>query len=611
LQCIYRLVSLRAMPLQKIALTREQAYAMQEDLLAAFQDEAFQRRLVARWKAAGDDMVQQAKARQEVCLEVQGPIIAKYGFEASRKGVAMSVLAFQAPELGDEEIGERNRRLGYLADPSKRVESVTVVTRRSGRDYQGGVRAKAGAKKKAAASKADAVLPSEAGPDAKAPGAPPPEAQPCSGTLTVDISVGASCYEGLEVPPSCTVGQWKQLMAAGFLGKPVMYAERFSCYVEGTRKEKAGRGLDDAAPLPKPPDRMSVHGPSSILNMLELGLKQKLAPPDRRPRLGSYRMGKEIGAGIMGVCVYRAEHVKDGSEAALKWPAKPEEVRALRDIDRRAPIGCLGIPHLLASGTYRESPYIVTELLGERLSTAFPKPWLHPLEARWMAFRVIGRMLLHRLNNLHKCGYVHCDVSPENVLLGPGGPQDENGVEDDREALCLVDFGLAKPYPGSEPMDAGKGSAEWSSIRSADGGVRRPEDDLEALAWVLLYGLFGSLPWVPVLSAAYAEWSVDEHREAVLRQVKRMKVQLLDYVGTGCIAQQSGWDLGGLDWQRFAETPRDLYQFFRVCQTEVKPPQRPDYAALAALLGYDGSLTPMGAEQQDRRDWRKYVAPLI
>lgn len=586
--------------MQRVTLSREDAYAMQEDLLAGFEDEAFQRKLRSRWKAAGDDMILQAKARQEVCLEVQGPIIAKYGFEASRKGVAMSVLAFQVPELEhDEEIVERNRRLGYLADPSKRVEGVKVVTRRSGGHYQGAVRgAKAKVGAKPAAAKADLPPTNDGGPDAKAPGAPAP------GARTVDIGVGANCYEGLEVPAGCTVGQWKQMVAEGFLGSPVMYADRLSCYVEGTRKEKKGSALDNAAPLPEPPDRMSVQGSLSIVKMLELGLQKKVAPPDKRPRVGNYRMGKEIGSGIMGVCVYRAEHVKDGSEAALKWPVKPEEVKALRDIDRRATIGCLGIPHLLASGAYREKPYIVTELLGERLSTVFPKPWIHPMEARWQAMRVIGRMLVRRLDNLHRCGYVHCDVSPENVLLGPGGP------EDDREALCLVDFGLAKSYPSTVRMDAGKGSAEWSSVRSAEGGVRRPEDDLEALGWILLHGLFGSLPWIPLLSAAYADWSVDEARESVLRQVQRMKSQLLDYMGTGCVTQTAGWELTGLDWQKFVETPRELYQFFRVCQAEVKPPQRPDYAMLSALLGFDGNLTPMGAEQQDRRDWVKYVAPL-
>uniref|UniRef100_A0A7S2GC31 Uncharacterized protein n=1 Tax=Alexandrium andersonii TaxID=327968 RepID=A0A7S2GC31_9DINO len=125
-----------------------------------------------------------------------------------------------------------------------------------------------------------------------------------------------------------------------------------------------------------------------------------------------------------------------------------------------------------------------------------------------------------------------------------------------------------------------------------------------------MYGLFGTLPWVPVLIEAYADWGSEAKRNAVLRQVQRMKVQLLDYIGTGCVSQQNGWDLVGLEWQKFIDTPRDLYQFFRVCQEEVKPPQRPDYRLLQALLGYDGSLTPMGAENQDRRDWNRYVAPL-
>uniref|UniRef100_A0A7S4VJ77 Casein kinase I n=1 Tax=Alexandrium monilatum TaxID=311494 RepID=A0A7S4VJ77_9DINO len=590
------------MPLQTVPLTRDQAFAMQEELIAGFSEEAFRRKLGARWKAAGNDMVLQARARQEVCLEVQGPIITKFGFEASRKGAAMSVLALQAPELEqDAEITARNLLLGRLADPSKRV------TRGSGRDYQGAAQgggASGGGSgawgSRATTTGAGVALPAEeCSPTGKAPCAP------AAGTVAVDIAVEASRYEGLEVPRGCTVGQWKQLLATGLLGGAVAYAERLRCHVEGAE----GRGLDDAAPLPEPPDIVGVQGPPPVLRMLKLGLQRKGQPPDGRPRLGSYRLGRKLGSGIRGVCVYLAEHVTDGSEAALKWPAGRDEVRALRELERRAPV--LGAPRLLALGTHRGRPFVVTELLGERLSCAFPRPRLHPLEARWRAVRVIGRLLVRRLESLHGCRYVHCDVSPENILLGSGGPPEGSSAEDPRGALCLVDFGLARPYPGGEALEGGQGSAEWSSVRSAEGGVRRPEDDLEALGWVLLHGLFGTLPWIPVLSDAYAEWSADDVREGVLGQVRRMKSQLLDYMGTGSATRAATWELKGLDWQKFAETPRELYQFFRVCQAESKYPQRPDYAALSALLGSSGELTSAGAEQQDRQDWRQFVTPLL
>merc|ERR1719282_1653445 len=113
--------------------------------------------------------------------------------------------------------------------------------------------------------------------------------------------------------------------------------------------------------------------------------------------------------------------------------------------------------------------------------------------------------MLRRFEALHKCGYVHCDVSLGNILLGcHNGPQEYSPH--------IVDFGLARPYPGGGPMSGDLGSAEWSSIRSAEGGERRPEDDLEALGWVLANGMFETLPWFLHLSQCYQQWDWDMAR---------------------------------------------------------------------------------------------------
>ena len=54
-------------------------------------DEGFQRKLEAAWNAAGDKRAQQQKAKREVCLPLQMPIVAKYGFEPTEKGVFASL----------------------------------------------------------------------------------------------------------------------------------------------------------------------------------------------------------------------------------------------------------------------------------------------------------------------------------------------------------------------------------------------------------------------------------------------------------------------------------------------------------------------------------------
>mmetsp|Transcript_178807 Transcript_178807/g.435024 ORF Transcript_178807/g.435024 Transcript_178807/m.435024 type:complete len:536 (+) Transcript_178807:3-1610(+) len=60
---------------------------MQDELIDGFARGEFQEELHRRWAEAGEDIVAQAKVRQEVCMSIQAPILPKYGFEATPKGL--------------------------------------------------------------------------------------------------------------------------------------------------------------------------------------------------------------------------------------------------------------------------------------------------------------------------------------------------------------------------------------------------------------------------------------------------------------------------------------------------------------------------------------------
>eukprot|EP00404_Azadinium_spinosum_P012606 CAMPEP_0180525648 /NCGR_PEP_ID=MMETSP1036_2-20121128/59275_1 /TAXON_ID=632150 /ORGANISM="Azadinium spinosum, Strain 3D9" /LENGTH=395 /DNA_ID=CAMNT_0022538951 /DNA_START=36 /DNA_END=1221 /DNA_ORIENTATION=+ len=70
-------------------LTEKQAIQLQEELLEGFTKPEFLMKLYRTWHAT-EDMMEKYKARQELCLTVQVPVIAKYGFEGSKRGVAQS-----------------------------------------------------------------------------------------------------------------------------------------------------------------------------------------------------------------------------------------------------------------------------------------------------------------------------------------------------------------------------------------------------------------------------------------------------------------------------------------------------------------------------------------
>eukprot|EP00747_Dinoflagellata_sp_TGD_P114515 gnl/TRDRNA2_/TRDRNA2_171942_c0_seq1.p1 gnl/TRDRNA2_/TRDRNA2_171942_c0~~gnl/TRDRNA2_/TRDRNA2_171942_c0_seq1.p1 ORF type:complete len:220 (-),score=32.52 gnl/TRDRNA2_/TRDRNA2_171942_c0_seq1:3-662(-) len=219
--------------------------------------------------------------------------------------------------------------------------------------------------------------------------------------------------------------------------------------------------------------------------------------------------------------------------------------------------------------------------------------------------------MVRRLESLHLLGYVHCDISPENILMGPahgvGGAAGTSGrgvlprSTNLPVAPYLIDFGWARKFPGGGCLRGDHGSVEWSSIRTAEGGPRRPEDDLEALGWMLLSGLFKELPWFDFLQTAYADGWQGESRDRAVTRAKEKKLQLLE----------KGWESLGYRWRSFEFIPDALLKFIRATRVPVSPPRLPDYKHLLAQLGGKNGLSQAEAEAEDLRQYEECILPLL
>ena len=100
---------------------------------------------------------------------------------------------------------------------------------------------------------------------------------------------------------------------------------------------------------------------------------------------------------------------------------------------------------------------------------------------------------------MHATGYLHRDINTRNIMVG----------EEDSSKLYLIDFGLAKGFLQQDSKHVQRtsgqkfvGTVKFSSVASHEGyGTaaakldQARKDDLEALAFVLVYLLKGSLPW--------------------------------------------------------------------------------------------------------------------
>jgi len=276
------------------------------------------------------------------------------------------------------------------------------------------------------------------------------------------------------------------------------------------------------------------------------------------------------------------------------------ELGVLRAVSRKA-MTHPGLPQLFAEGVFDGRRFVVTELLGSPLSKLFCKLEGHKLERKWPALRVVGRLLLRRLRAVHECGYLHCDVSPENVLMGPAR---QAGAGRSQDTLYLIDFGHARAHPNGPPLAPASSSLEWSSIRSGVCSVRRPADDLEALGWVVLQGLFGELPWFRALGQAYAFWDTKSVREGAVLRAMEDKRQLLE----------QGFDSNPGRFRKLVDVPQDLAEYLRVCRSFSLREELPDYGRLLMLFGAPEGVQGLGelaAEEQDLREYQALLVPLL
>ena len=107
---------------------------------------------------------------------------------------------------------------------------------------------------------------------------------------------------------------------------------------------------------------------------------------------------------------------------------------------------------------------------------------------------MLGIQMIDRIEWVHDKLIVHRDIKPDNFVMGRG---------DSAHIVYLLDFGLTKKYWSSHLNSHLKftinkkltGTARYASINALRGCEQSRRDDLEAIGYVLLYFLRGSLPW--------------------------------------------------------------------------------------------------------------------
>jgi hypothetical protein len=206
-------------------------------------------------------------------------------------------------------------------------------------------------------------------------------------------------------------------------------------------------------------------------------------------RVGRFEVRSVLGQGAFGT-VYRAYDPQLEREVALKVPL-PGALDGPRAAERflreaRAAAG-LRHPHLVPvydAGRGADGPYIASAFVaGHTLARALDGGPLEPQRAA----RVV-RGLAEALAYAHRCGVVHRDVKPANVML------------DAADAPHLMDFGLAVSAESSAKITrdgAVLGTPSYMAPEQAGGqqGEARPAADQYSLGVVLYEQLAGRPPF--------------------------------------------------------------------------------------------------------------------
>lgn len=98
--------------------------------------------------------------------------------------------------------------------------------------------------------------------------------------------------------------------------------------------------------------------------------------------------------------------------------------------------GMEGFPKVYSSGVNKKNqPYIVQEKLGKSLKDIF-----YEIEDHFTKICILNLAikLVEILERLHEKGYIHCDIKPDNILIG-----NEDKDPDLNRKIYLIDFGLA------------------------------------------------------------------------------------------------------------------------------------------------------------------------
>uniref|UniRef100_A0A1D1Y7G3 non-specific serine/threonine protein kinase n=1 Tax=Anthurium amnicola TaxID=1678845 RepID=A0A1D1Y7G3_9ARAE len=203
----------------------------------------------------------------------------------------------------------------------------------------------------------------------------------------------------------------------------------------------------------------------------------------------TYITGHRLGKGGFGV-VYVGARTGTSDQVAIKFERingevsqskKPNEWKAYEALSEIP-----GVPRIHYKGQQKGYHVLIMDFLGPSL-----RDCQDIVSVDWV--KDIAIQTIKILKDVHSIGYVHGDIKPNNLLFDSCGTSNRK--------LFLVDFGLATRWKKDsgqhveydQQPNIFRGTAEYASVHTHLGRTHSRRDDLESLAYTLIFLLRGSL----------------------------------------------------------------------------------------------------------------------
>ncbi|CAD6226614.1 unnamed protein product [Miscanthus lutarioriparius] len=315
-------------------------------------------------------------------------------------------------------------------------------------------------------------------------GTPPAPKPRRKGVEIADLEADPACEDPpkavkrLEVAPKAVKGL--EVAAAAPKNLPLKKVAKVGVLkMDGESAEKIVGAEDESTATPVP-ERVQVGNSPEYITDRKLG----------KGGFGQVYVGRRVSGG-------NARTGPDAYEVALKFEHRnskgcnygpPYEWQVYNTLN-----GCYGIPSVHYKGRQGDYYILVMDMLGPSLWDVWNSMG-QTMSANMAACIAVEGISI--LEKLHSKGFVHGDVKPENFLLGqPGSPDDKK--------LYLIDLGLASKWRENnghhvdydQRPDIFRGTIRYASVHAHLGRTGSRRDDLESLAYTLIFLIRGRLPW--------------------------------------------------------------------------------------------------------------------